>query len=208
MKYGDFLTAIRKNKIYIFTVDELSRYFPGSTVKTIQNQVQSWTEQELLVRLRRGVYKVQFPEGGPNLPDLYIANRLYEPSYVSLETALSFYSLIPDVAAEVTSVTTRQTKLFQNKFGSFKYSSCKNEAYCGYKIMPYEDFKVYIAEKEKALVDFVYFKHRYGEKIDIEAERFDQEKLKESSWDKIFYYAALYNKRTLSVLKEIRGKLE
>ncbi len=207
MKYGDFLTTIRKNRIYIFTADELSRYFPDSAMKTIQNQIQVWVERGLLFRLKRGVYKIQFPEGGPDLPDLYIANRLYEPSYVSLETALSFYSLIPEVAAEVTSVTTRQTKLFRNEFGSFKYSSCKNEAYCGYKIMLYENFKIYVAEKEKALVDFVYFKHRYGEKIDVDAERFDKEKLNECSWNKVFHYAAIYNKKTLSVLKRIREGL-
>ncbi len=204
MKYGNFLTTIRKNKLYIFTADELIKYFPDSAPKTIQNQIQLWTEKGLLFRLKRGLYKIQFPEGGPDLPDLYIANRLYEPSYVSLETALSFYNLIPGVAAGVTSVTTRQTKLFRNRFGSFRYSSCKNDAYCGYRIMAYEGFKIYIAEREKALADFVYFKHRYGEEIDVDLERFDKECLKKLSWNKVFHYADIYNKKVLSPVKRIR----
>ncbi len=204
MKYTDFLTTIRKNNIYIFTVDEIVKCFPDSARKTIQNQIQMWQEKGLLDRLKKGVYKIQFPEGGPVIPDLYIANRLYEPSYVSLETALSFYSLIPEVAAAVTSVTARQTRLFKNKCGVFSYNSCKNKAYCGYRIMLYEGFKVYIAEKEKAIVDFVYFKRRHSEEIDIDEERFDVEGLKRLSWKKVFHYAELYNKKTLTTIEKIK----
>jgi len=150
----------------------------------------------------------QFPEGGPILPDLYIANKIYEPSYVSLETALSFYSIIPEVAAEVTSITTRQTKSFKNKFGRFRYSSCKKEAYCGYKIMLYEGLQIYIAEKEKAFVDFLYFNHRHGEKVDIDRERFDRECLRKLSWKKVLRYAKRYNQKTSATAERFREKLK
>lgn len=208
MKYQSFLTTIRKEKLYIFTPAEIAKYFPRSASKTIQNQVQLWEEKNLLLRLRRGLYKINFAEGGPDLPDLYIANRLYEPSYVSLETALSFYSIHPEVAAVVTSVTVRQTSSFKNSFGVFQYKSCKAQAYCGYKIMLYEGFKVYIAEPEKAIVDFLYFKHRYGEKVDIDTERLDKERLRNLVWNKVLHYAGLYNKKTLSAAKEIRKSLK
>lgn len=208
MKYEAFLTVIRKNKLYIFSADEMSKYFPGSSSRTSQNQLQSWAQKGLMIRLKRGLYQIRFAEGGPELPDLYVANRLYEPSYVSLETMLSFYSLIPEVAAGVTSVTTRQTKYFRNKLGGFKYSSCKTEAFGGYRIMLYEGFKVYVAEPEKALVDFVYFKRRSGQKIDLEGERFDQERLRKLSWRKVFHYAGLYNKKTLAAVKRIKGEFK
>lgn len=208
MNYNKFLTVIRKSRHYIFSLNDVFKYFPKSTNKTIQNQLQSWTNKGLLLRLKNGVYKIQFPEGGPDLPDLYIANKIYEPSYVSLETALSFYSIIPEVAAQVISVTTRQTKLFRNKIGSFKYVSCKNDAYLGYKIINYENFKVYIAEQEKAVVDFIYFKLKYGESIDIAIERFDKKRMKKLSWKKIFDYARKYNNKTLKVLRCIKGKLK
>lgn len=208
MNYNKFLTVIRKSRHYIFSLNDVFKYFPESTNKTIQNQLQSWTNKGLLLRLKNGVYKIQFPEGGPDLPDLYIANKIYEPSYVSLETALSFYSIIPEVAAQVISVTTRQTKLFRNKIGSFKYVSCKNDAYLGYKIINYENFKVYIAEQEKAVVDFIYFKLKYGESIDIAIERFDKKLMKKLSWKKIFDYARKYNNKTLKVLRCIKGKLK
>lgn len=208
MKYTDFLTIIRKNKLYIFAVNEIIKYFPYSSPRTIQNQLQMWEQNGMLLRMKRGVYKIQFPEGGPDVPDLYIANRLYEPSYISLETALSFYSIIPEVAIGVTSLTTRQTKIFKNNLGGFWYRSCKNEAYCGYKIMPYEGFKIYIAEREKAFTDFIYFKNRNNEKIDAGAERFDKEALKKLSWKKVFYYAGIYNKKTLATVRKIKKELE
>lgn len=208
MNYNRFLTVIRKSRHYIFSLNDIFKYFPESTNRTMQNQLQSWTNKGLLLRLKNGVYKIQFPEGGPDLPDLYIANKIYEPSYVSLETALSFYSIIPEVAAQVISVTTRQTKLFRNKIGSFKYVSCKNDVYLGYKIINYENFKVYIAEQEKAVVDFIYFKLKYGESIDIAIERFDKKRMKKLSWKKIFDYAKKYNNKTLKVLRCIKGKLK
>lgn len=208
MKYTRFLSVIRKNKLYIFTANDLVKYFPSSSQKTIQNQIQLWVERGLIIRLKRGLYQIQFPEGGPALPDLYIANKLYAPSYISLETALSFYNFIPEVSAGVTSITTRQTRAFNNKFGYFKYSSCKNDVYCGYRIMPYEGFEVYIAEKEKAIVDFVYFKNRRGEGIYLDAERFDEVLLKKLSWRKVYNYARLFNKKTLLIVKSIRNKLK
>jgi len=208
MKYLEFLTKLKKDKLYIFTLNDVEKYFPSSSKKTIQNQLQLWEEKGFLLRLRRGVYMVQFPEGGPVLPDLYIANRIYEPSYVSLETALSFYGIIPEVAAEVTSITTRQTKIFKNEIGRFRYRSCRKEAYCGYKVMLYEGFEVLIAEREKAIVDFIYFKLRDGETFDLKEERFDEEILNEISWDKIFKYAELCSKRTLKVVKKMRRQLK
>lgn len=205
MKYADFLTIVRQNNLYIFTANDIGKYFSDSSPKTIQNQLQLWSEKKVLTRLKRGLYKVQFPEGGPVVPDLYTANRLYEPSYVSLETALSFYSIIPEVAAEVTSVTTKQTKLFSNETGRFKYRSCKKKAFCGYEVMSYSNYNVLIAEKEKAVADFVYFKLRDSENFGLlEEERFDEENLNKLSWDKVFEYAAFYNKKTLLTVKKIR----
>jgi len=207
MKYLDFLTKLKQDKFYIFNLEDIKRYFSDSSHKTIQNQLQLWTEKGLLLRLKRGIYKIQLPEGEPVLPDMYIANRIYEPSYVSLETALSFYGIIPEVAVGVTSVTTKQTKLFKNEIGWFRYRSCKRQAYCGYKIMVYEGFKIFIAEKEKAIVDFIYFKLRDGEIFNWKQERFDEEILKKLSWKKIFRYAKTFNKRTLLVVRKIREEL-
>ncbi|HAJ95470.1 MAG TPA: hypothetical protein DCP02_04460, partial [Actinobacteria bacterium] len=96
------------------------------------------------------MYELIEPGLKSNIPDVYIANKLYAPSYISLETALSIYSLIPDIAYHVTSLTTLPTRKFNNKYGSFFYRSLKKEAFTGYKLMQYEGFKILIADREKA----------------------------------------------------------
>ena len=122
---------------------------------------------------------------GLEIPDLYVANRSYEPSYVSLETALSIYSIIPEVAAGVTSVTTRPTRTFKNKYGSFFYRTCQKEAFTGYRLMRYEGFRVYIADKEKSLVDFLYYKLRSTNSLDFDEERLNKKILKKIN---LFFY--------------------
>jgi len=95
-----------------------------------------------------------------------------------LQTALSIYSIIPDVAAWVTSVTTQSTRTFKNKYGSFLYRTCKRKAFTGYRLILYDGFKVNMADKEKALVDFLYYRLRSGLPLNFEEERFNKEILK------------------------------
>lgn len=74
--------------------------------------------------------------------------------------------------------------------------------------MLYEGFKVFIAEKEKALVDFIYFKQRRGEIVNPDMERFDKGGLEKISWNKVLYYAHIYNKKTLATAKRIKEWLK
>lgn len=141
------------------------------------------------------------------MPDLFLANKLYSPSYVSLETALSIYNVIPEVAMSVTSITTKPTREFKNYHGLFKYRSVKPKAFIGYRIIEENKFKIKIAEPEKALVDYIYFKLYDGNKINIEEERFDLSTLKKLKKTKLYHYAFNFNKTTYKTLKEIYVKL-
>lgn len=123
---------------------------------------------------------------------------------MSLETALSYYSIIPEVTTEVTSVTVRQTKVFRNVFGIFRYFSCKKEVFCGYYLLSMDRYKVQIAEKEKAIVDYVYFKLRRGENINVEDERLDMEYLRKMDWKKIKKYSMLFNMFVEYKMEDIR----
>ena len=85
-----------------------------------------------------------------------IANVLYEPSYLSLEYALNLYGTIPEAVADVTSVTTRKTMRFTNELGIFIYQKIKPQAFRGFKKMGEGRNSFFIAEVEKAVVDFLY----------------------------------------------------
>ena len=63
----------------------------------------------LFLKLRNNYYMLQ----DSHLPLYAIANRLYRPSYISLESALSHYGMIPEVVYQVTSVTPKPTREFK-----------------------------------------------------------------------------------------------
>ena len=208
MKYMVFLSTLRRNKVSMFSLRDIENMFPVANVATIKNNLTNWRKKGYIERLKRDLYACVEPVLESEIPDFYIANKLYAPSYISLETVLSFYNIIPEIAAQVTSVTTKPSREFKNRHGVFIYRSCKKRAFTGYRIVSYEGHKVLIADREKALVDFLYFKLRHGQSIDFEEERFDEDVLKGIEWRKAEEYAEVFNKVTLNKLKDCRSWLE
>lgn len=204
MDYVSISSTLRRHKICLFTLEDLRNLFPNEKVKTVKNNLTRWLSKGYFVRLKRDLYEFVEYKTELEIPDLHVANRLYEPSYVSLETALSIYSIIPEIAAGVTSVTTRPTRTFKNKYGLFSYRTCKSETFTGYGPMLYEGFKVYIADKEKALVDFLYYKLRSGDPLDFNEERLNKKILKKINWKKAFRYAKFFNKKTSETIKKCK----
>jgi hypothetical protein len=88
---------------------------------------------------------------------LYLACEMYKPSYVSLEYALSFHGLIPEKVMDVTCISTKKTRRITNSFGTFSYRHIKSAGFGGFLIRKDEaGLPYFLAEPEKALVDFVY----------------------------------------------------
>jgi predicted transcriptional regulator of viral defense system len=205
MRYVEFLSTLRRNKVSIFSLRDIRNIFPDANVATLKNNLTNWLKKGYIERLKRDLYACVEPILESEIPDFYVANRLYAPSYVSLETALSLYNIIPEIAAQVTSVTTKPSREFKNRHGVFMYRSCRKRAFTGYRIVVYEGYKVLIADEEKALVDFLYFKQRQGLSIDFEEERFDAEILKGIEWKKAEEYAELFNKVAITKLQDCRN---
>lgn len=197
MDFLSLLSTLKKNRMKLFTVEDVETLFPETRPKTIKNNLTNWARKGYLTRLKRNVYEcVQLSD---NLPEYYVANKLYQPSYVSLETALSFYGIIPEEAAEVTSVSTKTTRTVKNRYGVFTYRTCKKNAFLGYRIMNMEGYKVLIADREKALADFVYYRLLDGG-FDLEEERLNLSKIKKG---KLMGYAKKFNRKTLEAVKKM-----
>ena len=205
MNYLELSGALRKYRIHLFTLEDVKNLFPNEKAKTIKNNLARWLFRGYISRLRRNLYEFADKEDA-KISDLYVANRLYGPSYVSLETALSSYSIIPDIAAGVTSVTTGPTRTFRNRYGSFFYRTCRKKAFTGYRIITSEGSRVYIADKEKALVDFLYYRLRSGRHIDFDEERFNKKILCGINWKKALKYARIFNNKTVKALKECKER--
>jgi predicted transcriptional regulator of viral defense system len=201
MNFIKLTMVLREHKMALFAFGDIKNLFPEEKEKTIKNNLLRWVSKGYIMRLRRGLYELVDKGRVSNIADLYIANRLYEPSYISLETALSIYSIIPDIAAAVTSVTTRPTRTFKNKYGKFFYRSCQKKAFQGYKLMLYEGFKVCIADKEKALVDFLYYRLRSSRNFNFSEERLNKKILRNLDWKKVFRYARYFNNKTVKLLE-------
>ncbi|MFI0403345.1 MAG: hypothetical protein ACH34U_10600 [Cyanobium sp.] len=85
------------------------------------DKVSEWMRTGALESLRRGLYLTGEPlrQASACLP--LVANHLYGPSCVSLDTALAWHGLIPEGVVEVTSVTPRPSRILQNARGRFSY---------------------------------------------------------------------------------------
>lgn len=122
-----------------------------------RNQLSRWAKRGDIVPLRKGMYAFH-PAAAVAAPEvLYVANRLCEPSYISMEYALSLYELIPEYVPVVTSVTTRKTQSFKNALGHFTYQRIVPGAFRGFRQEKQAlGHPVFVAEPEKAVLDFFY----------------------------------------------------
>ncbi|MBU0571356.1 MAG: hypothetical protein KJ995_06520 [Candidatus Omnitrophica bacterium] len=151
-----------------------------------------WSKKGWIYALKRGLYELTYPVN-LNIPDVYVANKLYSPSYVSLETALSGYNVIPEVAMAVTSITTKPTRRFKNDHGLFTYRTVNTNVFKGYYVEKHGVYDILIAEPEKALVDYLYFKKYRNSKFDLRKERLDRDVILGFKKNVINKYAKLYN---------------
>lgn len=117
-------------------------------------QLHRWVRAGKVISLRRGLYTLADAYRRASLSPLTLANALYRPSYLSGVWAMSFYGLIPEKAAVLTSVTPRVTRSFRNPFGTFCYSSLKQAFFWGFGSREIQGSAVWMAEPEKALLDF------------------------------------------------------
>ncbi len=192
MDYKNLLTTLQRHNFVIFSYGDVRSFFPREAVATVRKELYRWNKKGWIRTLKNGIYEPVLLANS-TYPDFYLANRLYSPSYVSLEAALSHYSVIPEVSMAVTSVSTKPTRSFKNEHGLFTYRTIRPRAFTGYYIEKMGGIDVLIAEPEKALVDFLYFKRRGAAAIEFEQERFDKAKIARMSKKKLKLYAGLFN---------------
>ncbi|MFA4888705.1 MAG: hypothetical protein WC628_03925 [Candidatus Omnitrophota bacterium] len=126
--------------------------------QVIRNQLTRWRAKKLLLKLRKGIYLLNSDDRAITPSRAFLASQLYTPSYISLEYALNFYGLIPEAVFAVTSITTRKTMRFSNLEGEFVYQHIQPGAFRGFRVLKDDvGLPYFIAEPEKAVVDFLHF---------------------------------------------------
>lgn len=191
----NFLQLKEKAKNYpLFKLEDVFKWFPHAKKETTLNQLNFWTKKGYLERILKGIYKLSDFE----IKDAFlISNFIYSPSYISLETALNYYSIIPDIPFAITSVTINKTKkISTQKYGIFYYHHLKPELFFGFKtILVEKNFSYNVALPEKALFDFFYLKAKKIESFEGFLKELRLSLPKNFNWKIFKEWAKLVSKR-------------
>jgi hypothetical protein len=125
-----------------------------------------------------------------------VARVIYGPAYVSLEYALHFYGLLPDVVFALTLVTPRITRDFKTPVGEFIYHKIRSDLFWGY------DPTTLMGEREKVLIDYLYlYSGRLVPKVDF-WESLRWQNLGEVDFKKAKLFAKKFNSKKVIHLME------
>jgi len=140
-----------------FTTQDVATLLPGSHDSRF-GLVKRAIAAGQIIHVRRGLYCLA-PKYQRKRVNLYaLAQRIYGPSYVSLESALSWHGWIPEAVYTLTSVSSGKSKEFTTPLGAFSYSRVpQNVFYAGVERTSDESGNVFLmAAPVKALADYVY----------------------------------------------------
>jgi predicted transcriptional regulator of viral defense system len=144
----DIIKILQEKEISLFTLSDFAKIFALDNRQTLYKKIARLEQKQIIKQLIKGKY--QFTLAKTN--DFYLANFLYSPSYISLESALSFHSIITGFTYQLTSLTPKPTKSTLINDREYKYTHISPNLFWGYEKK--ENFL--LAEPEKALLDYIY----------------------------------------------------
>lgn len=155
--------------------------------KIIRLQLTRWVNSGRIYQLRRGLYSIAPPYQKIQPHPFLVANHLQRASYVSLQSALAFYGLIPETVNITISVTAGRPERLETPLGIFEFRHIKTTLLFGYQMTDLGGQNALMATPEKALLDLVYL-HPGGESLDYlhglrlqNLDRLDPDRLKKQS---------------------------
>jgi predicted transcriptional regulator of viral defense system len=176
----------------VFSIFHVKIFFPEFD----NRRLVEWQEKGFLKKIVNKWYVFSEIELGTE--SLYrIANKIYKPSYVSLESAFSYYNLIPESVFTITSVSSNKTSTFHTLIGQFSYRSLKSTILFGYQIKEFRGSYFDIADLEKCLLDFLYLNPTYNSLEDFKSLRLNPSVLLQIKWELLEDYLKVFKNKTL-----------
>lgn len=153
MKFDQLIEIVNDEPVF-----ETSLLLAGDVnAADVRRQLTRWTQAGRLYQLRRGLYALAPPFQKLKPHPFVVANRLVRPSYVSCQSALDYYDLIPEQVPVVTSVTTARPGQWETPLGSFEFRHIKTDLLWGYRLSDLgAGQQAFVATAEKALLDLIY----------------------------------------------------
>lgn len=152
MEFNDLVNLVGTDSVFNSALLLAGKVDPA----VIRMQLSRWAASGKITQLRRGVYALNPPYQKVQPHPFLVANRLKKATYVSVQSALSFYNLIPEVVNTITSVSTGRTERLENTLGFFEYRHVLPHLFFGYDLVDLGSQKAYIATPEKSLLDLIY----------------------------------------------------
>lgn len=176
-----------------FSVQDILKWDPAFDTRRLVE----WQKKKYLKRIVNRWYL--FADANLDENFLYLAaNRIYSPSYISFESGLAYYRLIPEGVYTITSATTLKTNQFTTSLGAFNYRHLKPDLMFGYRLIEVAGQRFKMAEPEKLLLDYMYLNTELQSANDFESIRINQTELRtllnESRLDE---YLALFENKAL-----------
>ncbi len=196
MKFDELRKYLRKSPI--FTFEDVLMLFPDEGYANIKLLLHNWTKTGKLIRIKRSLYYLTEIDIFDNY---FLTPFIYSPSYISLESALNYYGIIPDIPQKIVSITTNNTQEFNTKKGVYLYRKISKRLFYGFKKVQDDSLFYLIAEKEKSVLDYLYYKSRGIYSKDLKEIRFTFDN--DFDWDKFMEYSMDYN---LPVTRRIINK--
>jgi predicted transcriptional regulator of viral defense system len=177
-----------------FSIMDIEKAFPGFDTKNLTH----WQRKGYLLKIRNGWYT--FSDNDLQQADMaYVANKIYGPSYVSLESALSHYGFIPEGTFMTTSVSTRRSQLFSTPVGQFRFQTIKPALCFGYHLKKNRHTWYKIAQPEKVLIDYLYLHPELNSEDDYEALRWNAWQISETlNEERLQHYLGYINSKALN----------
>ena len=157
-----------------------------------------------LIKLTQGLF-----ETDKHISGKYLAGRIYGPSYLSFDYALSLYGLIPESTQKTFTSATfnkRKAKRYQNYFGLFTYRDIPQEVF-PYEVLLHEEngYSYQIATPEKALCDKLYTIPCCSNLTKLSTVLFDDLRIDRDGFQKLnkeilFQIGPLYHSTTINLL--------
>ena len=165
-----------------------------------RRRLNDWQDKGYLRKVLKGWYI--FSDRALSEDTMFeMANRIYAPAYVSLETALAMRGFIPDAVYGITSVTTRPTRSFTTSVGTFLYRTVKPRLFFGYQVEQYNGQSHYnLATPEKAILDYFYLNPGLAGAEDFAALRINAEAFRQQVTEAVLFdYLERFDVKSLAL---------
>lgn len=153
MKWEELLLRVAEEPVFrtgFLSANERS-------VGELRLQLSRWVKAGKLIQLTKGLYALSEPYRKVTPHPFVLANAIKKASYVSLQSALGYYGMIPEHVPTVTSVTTQRPESVETPLGQFVSRHIKKSWFHSYQQIDLgSDQRAFIATPEKALLDLVY----------------------------------------------------